>query len=249
MHGSTQRLIISLTAVLLLLASGPAAAQSDAPRVYTMFFQIDSPDTPAWLELHEQYEVPLLDSLVAEGALLSYDLWMHNTGGRYNLRYNFLTPSWNAIGDFQDAYYERLASGVWPQFLSMVREHTDEIWRVGDSYGPEGGKPASPFVYESSYHVDYGRQAEWAADFDRYGKPALERAVEEGLIEGWAEMHHDTGGPWNVKLVYWLESWDAMDEALIRLAEIRTELGEGMESGRTIRRHADEIWLTTMGSR
>lgn len=242
-----RRLALLLATVSLLLAPNPTVAQSDSPRVYMMFFQVDFPDIPAWIEIHRQHEVPILDSLVEEGTLLAYDLWVHDTGGEYNVRYNFVAPNWDALGDFQEALYQRMDPGVWEKWFSMIRKHTDEIWAISASDIPEGGS-MSPVVYESSFFVDFARQAEWNADFETYGRPALERAKDEGLIGAWAELHHDTGGPWNVKYVYWLDSWDAADDAFARMGEIQKELGRDPESGRMIRGHVDDVWRTVTGS-
>lgn len=236
-------LVLLLAAALLLVAPPRLAAQSDAPRVYEMYFQVGFADVPAWIEAHRQREVPLLDSLVAEGTLNGYAFWLHDTGGEYNVRYNFVVANWNGLGALFDAYYARLGADGMEEWLAMVDRHVDQIWMINDGNIPAAVADA-PVVYESSFEIDSGQQAQWNEDFAAHGKPALERAMEEGLITGWAELHHDTGGPSTVKYVYWLDSWDATDDAMARIAEIRTELGQEMESGRMIRSHSDNVWRT-----
>lgn len=236
-----RRLALLVAVVPLLFAPAPSAAQSDNPRVYMMYFKVDIPDIPKWIENYQQHERPVLDSLVANGTLLAYDFWGHDTGGEYNLRYNFVVANWDGIDDFMNAYYGAVGPDIVQEWLSMVRDHMDEIWVVSDSDIPDGGS-SGPVIYESSFQIDYGRQAQWEADFKEYGRPALERAMEEGLIRAWAELHHDTGGPWNVKYVYWLNSWDAADDAMARMGEIRAEQGQDMKSAQLIRRHADNVW-------
>lgn len=236
-----RRLVLLLLPLLMLFAPNPATAQTDVPRVYMMYFQVDLEDLPKWIENYEQHERPLLDSLEAEGALMNHDFWLHNTGGEYNVRYNFVVRSWGAIEDFLNAYYPRVDPGIAEEWSSMIVQHTDEIWRIGDTNIPDGGSD-SPIIYESSSLVDYGEMEQYVAGFETYGKPALDRAVEEGLLQGWAELRHDTGGPWNVRMIYWLDSWDAADDALMRVGEIRQELGEDWEGGPMIRSHADNVW-------
>ncbi len=158
-----RRLALLLVAAALLLAPSPAAAQTDGPRVYAMYFQIDFPDIPAWIADYRQHEVPVLDSLVAEGTLQAYDLWVHDTGGEYNVRYNFVAPNWAALGDFQQALYQRMDPEVWETWFSMIQEHTDEIWAISDTDIPEGAS-ASPVIYEASYLIDYAKQGQWEQD-------------------------------------------------------------------------------------
>ena len=238
-----RRLALLVATALLIAAPDPATAQSDATRVYMMYFKVDFDDVPAWVDNYRRHEVPLLDSLVEEGTLLAYDLWVHDTGGEYNLRYNYVMPNWAAIGDFWDAYYARMGGDDMQTWLAMVQDHADEIWQISDSNIPAGRDP-SPIIYESIFHVDYGGQGEWQADFAAHGRPALERAMEEGLIDAWAELHHDTGGSGNVRYVYWMDSWDAIDDALSGIGETRQELGQTVETGALIRAHSDDIWRT-----
>ncbi len=236
-----RRLVPILVLASALLAPPPAVAQSDQPRVYMMYFTVDIPDIPKWIDNYQRKEVPLLDSLKEEGRLMAYDVWVHDTGGEYNLKYNFVLSNWNAIGDFMDAYYSRLDPDAVTEWLSTMREHTDEIWMLGDSHIPEGGSD-SPVMYESSFHIDWSKQGEWGADFMKNGKPALERAMDGGPLVAWASLHHDTGGPWNVKYVYWVESWDQIDDLLMMLGEARQQSGMDVESLRAVRAHADNVW-------
>lgn len=242
-----RRFVLLLLPLLMLVAPGSVAAQSDAPRVYMMYFQVDNADLPTWIENHQQHEAPLLDSLVAEGLLETYDFWLHNTGGVYNVRYNLVVSNWNAIGEFMDAYFSRIDPGAMQEWGSLIQEHTDEIWVIGDSNIP-GDASDAPMIYESSFHVAYGELEQWNADFEAYGKPAMDRAVEEGVIRGWANLQHDTGGPWNVRTIYWLDSWDDADDALMRIGQLRQELGQGMGNAGMIRSHADEVWMALPGS-
>lgn len=246
-----RRLIPTLPTLLLLwFAPNPAAAQSeepptapsDQPRVYEMYFQVDATDLPAWVEFHRTQEEPVLRSLVEDGILGGYQLWIHDTGGEHNVRYNLLAPNWDALGDFVDAYYARMDPEALGGAMSMVREHVDEIWSVGARSFPPGWMDETALVYEAAFQLDFAAGPQWNADFARYTRPALERAVEEGVIKAWVALGHDTGGPYHAKYLYYLEDWDQADDALAFVNEVRVELGMTAESMEGLRGHRDDVW-------
>lgn len=233
-----RRFALIFTLAALVFAPTPVVAQSDAPRVYSAFFKVDFPDIAAWIENYQQTEVPIYDALVEEGILTDYGLWVHDTGGEYNLRMNLVTENWDALGDFWDAYFERLPAGVMEEGGAMIRKHTDEIWVVATP--PVAGGGGGAFIYESAWHIAYDQLEAYDANFEEYAAPVLEQAVEDGLITGWAKLAHDTGGPWNVELLYWMDSWDNADDLIARLTANR----EGMdpELMRSARAHEDHVW-------
>lgn len=238
-----RRPVLTLLALFLLplVASLPIAAQSDQPHVYEMYFEIDFPDLPAWIEFYQTHEVPVLERLVEEGVLNDFGVWTHEAGGEYNLRYNIVAPNWAALGDFQDAYFSRMDPETLAGALSMVREHTDEIWSIGASNFPEGWEEAR-LTYEAAYGIGFAGIEQWNTQFQEYARPALERAIDEGMIEAWVSLNHSTGGDYTSKFIYWIEDWDQTDDALAFLAQTRQELGAEMEGGRVIHRHSDNIW-------
>lgn len=236
--------------LLAWLAPNPAVAQSeesptppsDQLRVYEMYFKVDVTDLPAWVEFHQTHEAPVLKTLVEERILGGYQVWLHDTGGEYNVRYNLLTPNWDAIGDFVDAYYSRMDPAALEGAMSMVREHVDQIWVVGGRGFPPGWAEETSLVYEAAFQLDFAAGSQWNDDFVQYTRPALERAVEEGVIKAWVALGHDTGGPHNAKYLYYLEDWDQVDDALAFLNEVRVELGMTAESMAGLRGHTDEVW-------
>jgi len=233
-----RRFAFIVTLAALFVGPLPAEAQSDAPRVYSAYFKVDFPDIPAWIENYQTTEVPIFDALVEEGVLTDYGLWVHDTGGEYNLQMNMIAPSWDALGDFWDAYFERLPPEVMAEGSAMIRKHTDEIWTIATP--PAEGGAGGAFIYESAWHIAYDQLEAYDEDFEQYAAPILEQAVADGLITGWAKLGHDTGGPWNVKLLYWMDSWDNADDLIARLGEGR----EGMdpEAMRSARAHEDHVW-------
>jgi len=233
-----RRFAFIVTLAALLFAPLPGAAQSDAPRVYISYLKLDFADMDAMIEGYQEVEVPVLDALVEEGILTGYGLATHDTGGEYNLRMVLATPNWDALGDFWDAYFARLPEDYVASVMSMIRGHTDEIWVIGEMAQVEGADPPG-LLYESAWEIAYDQIEGWTADFDEYGRPALQRAMNQGLITGWVRLDHDTG-PWNVKYVYWLTEWDAYDDVAALLAEGRTEMDPEMM--RAPMAHEDHIW-------
>lgn len=227
-----------------LLAPGVAHAQPDVPRVYMMNIKVDYADVPAWIEYHQKHEAAVLQALVDDGTLLAFDFWAHDTGGESNLRYNFVVPTFGAVAEVGAAFGQRADSATLAAFMAAVgtvREMTDEIWYIRDSNIPDGRSP-SPYIYEMSFQVEPAAREQWKASFAKYQRPALERAMQEGLISAWAELEHSIGGPWNMRYVYWLKSWDSADDLFEFLDRTAQELGATMEGSDRVHGHTDVIW-------
>ena len=96
-------------------------------------------------------------------------------------------------------------------------------------------------VYLAFYKVDYSDLDEWNQDYREYSVPILEELRAEGLIEGWSQWQHNTGGEYNVRFAVRTSDWASMNtfwnEYLSRLREANPEMDGGM-----IRAHRDEIW-------
>lgn len=227
-----------------LLSPQTVAAQADAPRVYAMDLKVAEADVPAWVDYFQRYDVPILSGLVAEGHLLAFDLWTHHTGGEHNVRITYVVPNFAAVAEIGSKYGPRMTPAGADAFMrlqSTIRESADGIWYVGDSNLPDG-RPESPFVFESSFQLSPGDIGQWNANFAKYTRPGLERAMAAGLITAWARLDHSIGGPWNSKTVVWMKSWDAMDEALAMLGQTIGELGPPPQWRSVLREHTDAIW-------
>lgn len=93
--------------------------------------------------------------------------------------------------------------------------------------------------------LTFDQLEECNANFDGYSRPALQRAMDEGLISGWAKLDHDTGGPWNVKLSYWPTDWDTIHELIAMLVAGGEQMDpEAMRAGLG---HEDHIWRMVPG--
>ena len=54
-------------------------------------------------------------------------------------------------------------------------------------------RPAA-FIYEAYYSVDMADTEEWNRQYREYSVPVLRQLVDEGVIEGFTQMQHQTGG-------------------------------------------------------
>lgn len=95
-------------------------------------------------------------------------------------------------------------------------------------------------VYEAYYHVKRSDMPEWNRMYHEISVPILNDLVDEGVISGWDQWLHGTGGEYNVRLAIRVPSWASIDtfwsEFLERPDSIRNA------TGRMIQDHKDEIW-------
>lgn len=101
------------------------------------------------------------------------------------------------------------------------------------------------YVYEAFYRVSGADMEEWNQQYREYSVPVLRALQEEGVIEGWNQWQHQTGGEYNVRLAMRTYDWASLetfwDEYLSRLQEAMPEAA--WQSGsRMIIEHRDEIW-------
>ena len=236
-----RRLALFLALLATLFAPSLATAQADGPRAYIAFFKVDFTDMAPWIQTYQEVEVPILEAMVDEGILDGFGLTVHDTGGEYDLRMVLLTPDWGSIRAFWAAYFTRMPEDAMARGASMIRKHTDEIWIFTEADQIQDAPPTT-LVYESAWSIAYDQLEQWNADFERYSKPALQRAMDEGLITGWAKLDHDTGGPWNIKLIYWPTDWDTIDELIAMLIEGGEQMDP--ERMRAALGHEDNVWRT-----
>ena len=69
--------------------------------------------------------------------------------------------------------------------------------------------------------------------------PALQQAVTDGLMLGWVEESHNTGGKFNWKIITLVEDWDTIDEVTAAIFEA-APLDHPIWS--MFSAHMDEIW-------
>jgi hypothetical protein len=107
-------------------------------------------------------------------------------------------------------------------------------------------QPPPNLVYEAYYRVDFSDLEEWNRLYWTYSVPVLEALRDEGVIEGWSQGQHQTGGDgYNIRFTARTYDWAAIDtfwsEYFSRLQEVTPE-AEWAEGGRLIAEHRDAIW-------
>ena len=100
-------------------------------------------------------------------------------------------------------------------------------------------------VYEAYYKVKTGDLPEWNSYYFQYAIPVLEALRSEGVIEGWTQWQHMTGGEYNIRFAIRAFDWAAYDtfwaEYLARTAAASSE-AETERIMRMIQGHYDEVW-------
>jgi hypothetical protein len=234
-----RRLTMLLTFVALIAAPSCTQAQEAGDeRVYFSFLKVDFTDMGQWITDYQEIEVPIFESFAERGLISGFGLAAHDTGGEYNLRMAIVVPEWDALDDFWEAYFAELPEDYLASNMAKIRKHTDEIWVIADRAAVEDAPPPA-YVYESAWNIKFDQLEAWTADFEQYAKPALQQAMDQGMITGWARLDHDTG-PWNVKYVYWLTDWDHADELIAMMGEARVDMDP--ERMRAALAHSDEVW-------
>lgn len=237
------RAAVVLSTVTVLIAPSAASSQASVPRAYMLDMKVDPAGIPGWIEFHQNHGAQILDALVEDGAMLAYDLWVRHTGGKYNLRYNYILPNFGAVAEAGGRFQQRMdpASLSAMAGLTMASESNDGIWYIGESHIPDD-RPPAPYVYESALQLENTSLEQWKADFVTFFRPRLERAMEEGFISAWARLDHSIGGPWNSKIVLWMASWDAIEQVGDLVPEPTADSGSSTGGSSVVLDRIDVIW-------
>jgi hypothetical protein len=234
------RIVILLT--LLAIPASTAQAQEPAPRVYVAYYQISFGDLEEWIGSHYQYSVPILDELVAEGALTGHGARMHNTGGEYNIRQVLRGDTDTDFEAVWDQYLGRFASRH-PEASErgnrMILAHEDEIWNIDEVNVDQGS--VGKYMYDAQFLVNFADLEEWISTWNSVFGPALEQARADGLLTGWVTESHNTGGKFNWKVLMLTDDWDSLDDVTARVFEA-APLSHPI--WKLFTAHKDELWET-----
>ena len=172
-------------------------------------------DIPGFAALYRGAAVPIMETLVEDGLITGFGVWMHNTGGKYNLRWHLLGMEGT---DFEQAWL-RITSeiaatdpGALEAFNRSILAHKDETWNIGlrnvESPGDAG------YVYENLFQVNRADLSEWN---QLWGDvlPALDEAISDGLMRGYIVEEHNMGGEFNWKINVFFDDWDTIDDAQV----------------------------------
>ena len=237
--------LISCIALAVLLAPAPAAAQAEAgSQVYAAYYKIGYADMAEWIAGHFEHEVPVLEQLQDEGIIQNWAIWQHMTGGQYNWRFAAITDDWSKFATFWEEYLGRWEASAKEHFdraLRMIQAHYDEVFDLTEVHFPEDAAPQ--YMFDSSYQINFADMEEWNANWATVVDPVLTKAMEDGLLAGWAIEGHNTGGRHNWKVLYFFDEWDQMDDLFARLeAAWGAEAALFERSAGMVDSHDDIIW-------
>lgn len=211
-------------------------------RVYVAYHQISFGDLQEWIGLYYEHSVPVLDALVEEGVITGYGAHMHSTGGEYNIRQSFRGTSDTDYQDFWAKYISHLATrdaAASERGNRMITAHRDEIWNIDEANVPDGANPK--YLYDAQFQVNFADLEAWNVMWDETFGPALQQAVTDGLLLGWVEESHNTGGRFTWKFISMVEDWDTIDEltaAVFEAAPLDHPIWSMFSA------HMDEVWET-----
>jgi hypothetical protein len=228
-----------LSAVFSALVTLGIGAQENQ-RVYVAYYQISYGDLQEWIADYYNNSVPVLDALVEEGVITGFSARMHSTGGEYNIRQALLGTADTDFEDFWDKYLSRLAArdpAASQRGGRMIMAHYDEIWNIDEVNIPDGG--TAKYFYDAQFQVSFADLEAWNRMWDETFGPALQQAVTDGLMLGWVEESHNTGGKFNWKIITLVEDWDTLDEVTAAVFEA-APLDHPIWS--MFSAHMDEIW-------
>ena len=172
-------------------------------------------DIPGFAALYRGAAVPIMETLVEDGLITGFGVWMHNTGGKYNLRWHLLGMEGT---DFEQAWL-RITSeiaatdpGALEAFNRSILAHKDETWNIG-LRNVESPRDAG-YVYENLFQVNRADLSEWN---QLWGDvlPALDEAISDGLMRGYIVEEHNMGGEFNWKINVFFDDWDTIDDAQV----------------------------------
>ena len=208
-------------------------------RISIAFHNVRYSDIPAFAELYRGTAVPIMETLAEDGLITGFGVWMHNTGGKYSLRWHLLGMEGT---NFEQAWL-RISSeiaaadpGALEAFNRSILGHRDETWNLG-MRNVELPDEAS-YVYENLFKVNRADLAEWNQLWSDV-LTGLDEAISDGLMRGYIVHEHNMGGEFNWNVVFFFDDWDSIDDA-------QTVFFENLPLDHTIwtmaLAHKDELW-------
>ncbi len=198
--------------LLALLCCVTAAAQQAQPVSYIGDFYVLPGREEEFLNLVKKYDEPVLNQLMAEGAVLAWGVdvpILHLEGAPTHMIW-WGVPDMGAFEKVLAAFeaaekkwadeYAKLADdarrkrqvapkSVMEQLLDTVdlSRHRDWLLRTQVSNYATAPPPADakPYSWITMFHVKPGKAAEFRQLFDRYAKPTYDRLVADGTIVGY----------------------------------------------------------------
>ncbi len=104
-----------------------------------------------------------------------------------------------------------MSEADWSTLNRMIVEHRDEIWDINSQTFAEPTRETT-HMYAATFRVNFADIVEWDSMWSGVMAPVLQAAMNEGILNGWVKLGHNTGGPHNSKLLFFFDSWDDIDD-------------------------------------
>ena len=244
----------SIILAITILTAFPVIAhpgqnnQAPPVHVYEAYYKINYADLGEWTRLFYEDSVPILEQLQEEGILQGWSLYNHYTAGDYNVRFTARTWDWSALQQFWDQYLSRLAERTGSDDgAGLLVAHYDEIWDIGETNVAQANGPHE-YMITSSFQLNFGDMEQWNTLWTEHVTPALNQAMEDGLLGGWVLLAHNTGGHENWRILYFFDEWDDIDDLFARVYDEGDQEIMG-RLDRMILGHHDQIWQASRDPR
>ncbi len=230
----------------------PSLLSQDQPgpaHVYEAYYRISYADLGEYNRQYWEYSVPILTELQEEGVIQGWNQWQHHTGGQYNIRFAVRTNDWVSNQTFWAEYNSRVEDAMtaaeWDSSGRMLLEHRDEIWNIAEANVPD--ELATSHLYSAAFRLNVADLPEWDRIWTEVQVPIVNEAMSESILGGWVKLNHNTGGPYNSKVLYLFEDWDHIDDFLTKLLGTLAEEhpADFLKINSMFREHDDIIWVPT----
>jgi len=187
--------VTKLTSVVLvsaLVAAGTVSAQQKPePLLQVAVFKTKPGKGAAWVAAMKKLYVPMLEKLMAEGAVQSYGIEsdvLHQAGVP-DVSAWFTVPNYTAYDKVSNAIREIQASNA-PALQEIadstdMEKHSDYLLRIVSSSQKPVAASARPYSTVGSWQVKRGKGEEFRKGFDKYEKPVLDKLLADGVILGY----------------------------------------------------------------
>jgi len=210
----------------LLLCAG-LVAQEAKPLIYVAFYKVHPDKGGQWTDGMKKLFVPVMDKLMAKGAVLSYGLdedMLHRVGETNH-------DAWWAMPNL--AAYDQVVRAVDEAFAKQpedlanildaqdVDQHYDLLFRTVASSGQAVPAGSLPVERIATYTAKPGKSEEMDEAFNHFFKPLYDGLVADGTIHGYSWLasavhNDDVERRW---LVVSMPNWGAFDKVIAKFGE------------------------------
>ena len=205
-----------LLSLLMLCLGAPALAQDEAddaeaddqvpPTYIVAAHQCDLGGLDAVIANDRERAMPIMQTLVDEGMLLSAGEAVHHWGDKYNLLTWMSGPD---IPSVLEAYEEMTAryAEAYPDdslYIETCPTHQDNIYTqqvfIGSDAPPTIEEGSEPTLAVSFYTCDYTELGAIIDDYNERQGPITQELVDEGMLGSEGVYTHAWGNEWNFVL-------------------------------------------------